>query len=54
MTVFSLSIRGVSSATLSELCRSVNDWLQAKSHADAVHLITIYNVHIIVSAKARH
>ena len=38
--------------TLSKLCQSLNDWLQAKKHAYAVVLILIYTVHKIMSAKA--
>ena len=46
-------IRAASSATLSNLCRSLNDWLRAKSFADAIRLIPIYAVRKIVSAKTR-
>ena len=50
--LFSLSIRAMSLTTLSKLCQSLNNWLRAKSHANAVHLIPIYTLCKIISIKA--
>ena len=55
VTVFSLSIRAASLATLFKLCRSLNwvHWLQAKSRADDIRLFLIHTERKIVSAKVR-